>query len=114
MKMCPKWTHLEERKKMENEEKLQYFGMWSDLRIKYLQEEKPEDYKELEEEHMIIEYMQTFEDKYRDKFHEMVEQQMEKEGVTEELKIKDQMEWVGRVNNIRARVREILIEEICS
>ena len=91
-----------------------YMGMWADLRKNYLLEEKPEDYAELVEEKMLIEYLSGVEDSYSDRFEEMVERQMEREGVDEALKVKNPLEWVGRVNNIRSRVKEILIAELCS
>ena len=91
-----------------------YFGMWADLRKKFLQEEKPEDLAELANENMLVEYLSEIEDKYSNRFEELVESQMEREGVDEELKAKNPLEWVGRVNNIRSQVREILTEEICS
>lgn len=34
------------------------------------------------------------------------------EGVTEDLKATDQMEWIGRMNNIRNRVKEIVLHEL--
>ena len=38
----------------------------------------------------------------------------EAEGITEELKSQDQMEWVGKMNNIRSRAVEIIdVELIC-
>ena len=42
----------------------------------------------------------------------LVEQMKEKQGVTEELKMQDQMVWVGRMNNIRACAEEIVEKEI--
>ena len=42
----------------------------------------------------------------------MMDQMMEAEGVTEELKGKDQMEWLRRVNNIRNRVDEVILNEL--
>lgn len=42
----------------------------------------------------------------------LVEQMAKQEGVTEQLKAQDQMLWVRRMNNIRARVEEIVKEEI--
>ena len=39
----------------------------------------------------------------------IVERMKMKEGVTEELKAKDQMKWVGRMNNIRARAEEMVV-----
>ena len=47
-----------------------------------------------------------------ERFDLLVEQIARQEGVTEELKTQDQMLWVKRMNNIRARVEEIVREEI--
>ena len=95
-------------------EDIPYIGEWSELRKNYLLEEKPEDYDELEREQMLIEYLTGIEAAYGKRFDELVERQMEFEGVDEELKIKNPLKWVGLVNNIRSQVREILTTEICS
>ena len=42
----------------------------------------------------------------------LIQQMAENEGVTEELKARDQMEWIGRMNNIRQRAQEIVRNEI--
>ena len=42
----------------------------------------------------------------------LIQQMTEKEGVTEELKARDQMEWIGQMNNIRQRAQEIVRNEI--
>ena len=42
----------------------------------------------------------------------MMDQMMEAEGVTEELKGKDQMEWLRRVNNIRKTVDEVTLNQL--
>ena len=91
-----------------------YLGMWADLRKNYLLEEKPDDYAEIVEENMLIEYLVAIEDHYSKRFDELVEQQMEREGVDEALKAENPLKWVGLVNNIRSCVKEILIDEICS
>ena len=91
-----------------------YLGMWAELRKNYLLEEKPEDYAEIVEEKMLIEYLVAIEEHYSKKFDELVEKQMEREGVDEELKIRNPLEWIGLVNNIRSCVKENLIDEICS
>ena len=44
-------------------------------------------------------------------FSRLVKQMAEREGVTEQLKADNQMEWVGRMNNIRNRATEIVNEE---
>lgn len=48
----------------------------------------------------------------RDKEERLVKQMMEKDGITEELKRTDQMEWLRRVNNIRNRADEIILNEL--
>ena len=42
----------------------------------------------------------------------LVEQMKERQGVTEELKMQDQMAWVGKMNNIRACAEEIIINMV--
>ena len=95
-------------------EDIPYIGEWAELRKNYLFEEKPEDYDELDREQMLIEYLTGIEAAYAKRFDELVERQMELEDVNEELKVKDQLKWVGLVNNIRSQVREILTYELCS
>ena len=43
---------------------------------------------------------------------QLVKQIAKQEGVTEELKCRDQMAWVGAINNIRDRVNEIVLSEV--
>ena len=45
-------------------------------------------------------------------FFRLVKQMSEREGVTEQLKANNQMEWVGRMNNIRSRATEIVNHDI--
>ena len=45
-------------------------------------------------------------------FDRLVEQMKKVEGVTEQLKAADQMEWVGRMNSIRSRAEEIVFSEL--
>ena len=45
-------------------------------------------------------------------FDRLVKQMKKTEGVTEQLKAADQMEWVGRMNSIRSRAEEIVFSEL--
>ncbi|MBR4490555.1 TnpV protein [bacterium] len=45
-------------------------------------------------------------------FDRLIEQMKKTEGVTEQLKAADQMEWVGRMNSIRSRAEEIVFSEL--
>ena len=47
-----------------------------------------------------------------DMFSRLVEQMKVNEGITEQLKEQNQMEWVARMNNIEARAREIVNHEL--
>ena len=42
----------------------------------------------------------------------LVRQMLEKQGITEEMKVRDQMEWVRAVNNIRNVAEEIVLKEL--
>lgn len=42
----------------------------------------------------------------------LVDQMMERQSITEELKVRDQMAWVGAVNNIQNAAEEIVLDEI--
>ena len=97
-----------------NGDDIPYMGMWAELRKNYLLEEKPEDYAELVEEKMLIEYLVAIEERYSKRFDELVEQQMEREGVNEKLKVENPLKWIGLVNNICSCVKKILIDELCS
>ena len=45
-------------------------------------------------------------------FDRLVEQMKKAEGVTEQLKAENQMEWVGRMNSIRSRAEEVVFSEL--
>lgn len=45
-------------------------------------------------------------------FSRLVKEYADRQGVTERLKAKNQLEWVGKMNNIRACVREVVEREI--
>ena len=68
------------------EDYVPYMGEWAELRKNYLLEEKPEDFEELVESKLLLEYFEGFEELYSNKFDELVEEQMEYEGINEELK----------------------------
>ena len=89
---------------MINAKDVPYIGEWAELRKNYLIEEKPEDYEEPAESNLLIEYFFGIEEIYSKKIEELVEVQMEREGINEEMKSKNPLEWGGRINNIRSQV----------
>ena len=57
-------------------------------------------------------YLPGLDKQAEDMFFRLVKQMAEREGVTEQLKAQNQMEWVGRMNNIRNIAAEIINHEL--
>ena len=60
----------------------------------------------------LNEYLAALDKQADDMFFRLVKQMAEREGVTETLKAENQMEWVGRMNNIRSRAKEFINNEL--
>ena len=60
----------------------------------------------------LDEHLKEIGDTAQDMFDRMVAQMKKAEGVTERLKAKNQMEWVGLMNSIRSRAEEIILSEL--
>ena len=82
------------------------------LRKSYLQEHRKAKYQILLLQGELVEHLNQIDEEARDKEERLVKQMMEKDGITEELKRTDQMEWLRRVNNIRNRADEIILNEL--
>ena len=59
----------------------------------------------------LVPYLRDFQAQTEERYQRLVEQMQQAEGVTEELKARDPMAWVGRMNGIAARAKEIVMEE---
>lgn len=60
----------------------------------------------------LNEYLHQVDEECNQMMDRLEEQMKEKQGVTEELKLQDQIAWVGRMNNIRACAEKIVVKEI--
>ena len=56
--------------------------------------------------------MADIEEQAQERFERIVEQMKERQGVTEQLKAENPHEWIGRMNNIQACVREVVEKEL--
>ncbi len=52
-------------------------------------------------EDRLTEHLNIVDDETQEKMDILVSQMMDRQGITEELKARDQMEWVRAVNNVR-------------
>ena len=60
----------------------------------------------------LNEHMNQIDQEVREQVETLMEQMIEKQGVTEELKAQDQMEWVRLMNNIKASAEEIVLKNM--
>ena len=83
-----------------NEEEPTY-GKYGIMRKQFLKEHRSARYQYLVLTGKLTEHLNQVDKEVREKVEMLVEQMAEQWGVTEELKMRDQMEWVMRMNNIR-------------
>ncbi len=84
------------------------------MRKQFLKEHRSARYQYLVLTGKLTEHLNQVDKEAREKVEMLVEQMAEQWGVTEKLKMQDQMEWVRKMNNIRSRVVEIIdVELIC-
>ena len=87
-------------------------GVWGQRRLRYLKQHRRVLYTNLLVSGKLSEHLVEIDKQAEDMFFQLVKDMAEREGVTEQLKADNQMEWVGRMNNIRSRVTEIINKEI--
>lgn len=87
-------------------------GKWGMLHKDYLLKHKKVLFTTLLTQGKLYQHCAEVETQARDMFETLIEQMKKAEGVTEQLKEKNQLEWVCRMHNIEARVREIICEEL--
>ena len=82
------------------------------MRKQFLKEHRSVRYQYLVLTGKLTEHLNQVDKEAREKVEMLMEQMVEQWGVTEELKIQDQMEWVRRMNNIQATAEEIAYKNI--
>ena len=87
-------------------------GKWGMIYKDYLCKNKKVIFSLLLAEGKLYQHCAEIENQAIDMFDTLVEQMKEAEGITEHLKEENQMEWLCRMQNIEARVREIVEKEI--
>ena len=63
-------------------------------------------------EDKLTEHLNLVDDESQERMDILVRQMMDRQGITEELKARDQMEWVRAVNNVRNAAEEIVLKEL--
>ena len=87
-------------------------GKYGRMRKTYLKEHKPILYNALLLSGKLTEHLIGVDAECRERLEILLPQMMQVEGVDEALKARDQMEWVRRMNSIKNRAEEILLNEL--
>ena len=87
-------------------------GIWGQRHYQYLKEAKPSVIGVMRLNGSLNAYLQQVNEQADEMCYRLVKQIAKDEGVTEELKRRDQMAWVGAMNNIRDRANEIVLNEV--
>ena len=94
------------------QEEQQPIGVWGQRHRRYLKEHRRAGYATLLTNGKLNGYLADIDRQAEEMFLRLVKQLAEATGVTEQLKADNQMEWVGRMNNIRSRAMEMVNNDL--
>ena len=94
-----------------NEEEPTY-GKYGIMRKQFLKEHRSARYQYLVLTGKLMEHLNQVDKEVREKVELLVEKMSEQWGVTEELKMQDQMEWVRRMNNIKNVAEGVVLKNL--
>ena len=89
-----------------------HYGKYGMMRKTYLKEYRPAMYSLYMLEDRLVEHLNLVDDEAQERMDILVRQMMERQGIAEELKARDQMAWVRAVNGIRNMAEEIVLNEL--
>lgn len=95
-----------------SEEETQPIGLWGQRHKQYLKEHRHIVYTTMLIDGTLNRYLADINRQAEQMFHRLIEEMAQKQGVTEQLKAEQPMEWIGLMNNIQACAREIVNSEI--
>ena len=94
------------------EEEQRFIGVWGQRHLRYLKEYSRSIYLNLLTSGRLNDYLADIEEQEQERFERIVEQMKRAQGITEQLKAENQMEWVVRMNNIQTCAREAVNAEV--
>ena len=89
-----------------------HIGIWGQRHLNYLRENKRVLLSGWQLSGKLNSYLADIDKQAEDMGSRLVKQMAEREGITEQLKAENQMEWVRQMNNIRIRANEIVLREL--
>ena len=99
------------RLKLPKEEQV-HIGIWGQRHLNYLRKNKQVLLSSLQLSGKFNCYLDDIDSQADEMFERLVKQMAKAEGITEQLKAENQVEWVSRMNNIRSSVIELVNREL--
>ena len=93
-------------------EELGSLGKWADMHLAFMKEHQTHAYVEMLFADKLVSYLREFNEQAEERFQRIIEQMTQAEGVTEQLKAKDQLAWVQKMNEIAGRAKEAVLTEM--
>ena len=93
-------------------EKEQPIGTWGQRHLDYLKKYRKVTYINLLTSGRLNAYLADIDRQAQERFERLIEGMKQAQGITEQLKAENALEWTGRMNNIRACARGIVNNEI--
>ena len=87
-------------------------GRWGMLRFNYLRKHREALYTIMLMENTLNHHLEEIDRQAQETEQQLISQLAQQEGITEQLKAENQMEWVARTNSIRNRADEIVLNEL--
>ena len=97
--------------KLPDEEKIE-IGIWGQRHLEYIKHHRKGFYTALVLDCKLNSYLADINKQAEEMFDTLISQYKTAEGITEQLKAENQLEWVRRMNNIRHRATEIVDHEL--
>ena len=94
------------------DEEEQPIVIWGQRHMDYLKQYQKVTYTNLLTSDRLNSYLADIDRQAQERFERLIEGMKQAQGVTEQLKAENALEWVGRLNNIRTCAMEIVNEEI--
>lgn len=88
------------------------YGRFGRMRLKYLKEHRRAAYINLKTSGQLTHHLNEIDREANEMLRLVIEQMVQVQGITEQLKAEDQITWVGAMNNIRSAAEEVVLRDI--
>ena len=93
-------------------EEEQSIGIWGQRHLNYLKQHQKVTYTNLLTSGKLNTYLADINRQAQERFERLIEDMKQAQGITEQLKAENALEWTGHLNNIRTCAKEIVEREL--